>query len=182
MKKNQRTGFLIFSVLLILLGGSFLLWTSGFLTSFGRLWPVPLICIGLFLLYTTFFRSGPDFYIFPGVIISLAGIFALLKERLLSESTLGMIWPVFMIITGIAFFPYASRKKGSRRLSFIISGITVIILAISFLPFSFGLTDRSLTGFVAIWWPVLFIIMGVILLAVYVGGRYTEKKENNHRQ
>lgn len=179
MKRKQGVKTLVFSVLLILLGGSFLLWTSGFLSSFGRLWPVPMILIGLLLLYITFFKDGPDFYIIPGVIISLAGIFILLKERLLTESTIGMIWPIFMIMTGVAFFPYASRKRGTRRLSFIISGITVIILAISFLPFSFGLTQRSFAGFVAIWWPVLFIIMGVILLAVYIGGRYLEKKGND---
>jgi len=182
MNKDQRHITLVFSVLLILLGGSFLLWTSGYLSSFGRLWPVPMVCIGLFLLYLTFFRDAPDFCVFPGIIISLAGIFILLKERWLSESTIGMIWPIFMIITGIAFFPYSARKRGSRRLSFIISGIAMIILAVSFMPFSFGLTDRSLTGFVAIWWPVLFILMGVILMALYVGRRSAGKKGNDHHQ
>ncbi|MBN2051351.1 MAG: hypothetical protein JW760_12940 [Spirochaetales bacterium] len=182
MKNDKNNTTLILSVLFILLGGSFLLWTSGFLSSFGRLWPVPLILLGLFLLYVTFFKGGPDIYIFPGVIISLVGIFVILKERFLSESTLGMIWPVFMMITGIAFFPYAGRKRGYRRLSFIISGITVILLAVSFLPFSLGLTNRSLTGFVSLWWPVLIIILGIILLVVYIGGRYLDKKGNNHHQ
>lgn len=180
--KEQKNITLVFSVLLILLGASFLLWTSGFLTSFGRLWPVPMILLGLFLLYLTFLKNGPDFYIIPGIVIVLAGIFVLLKERFLSESTIGMIWPVFMMMTGIALFPYAARKRGTRRLSFIISGITVIILAISFMPFSFGLTERSLAGFVVIWWPVLFIIMGAVLLVVYIGRRYNDRKGNDSNQ
>ena len=103
--------YLILGVFVFIIGSLFLLWTLGVLPKYEGLWPLPVILIGLFLLYMVFFQHRRDIYIIFGMVLTLGGIFLLLINTVISEKNLIKIWPAFMLITGISLLPYGFRKK-----------------------------------------------------------------------
>jgi hypothetical protein len=167
---------LIIGVCCLLAGGLALLSTLGFLPSPGNLWPLPLIIVGMGILYSVFLKGKKDIYILPGMFLSLGGILALLLNTLISETSLVKIWPAFMLVTGLCLIPYALRKKHRYRMAVLISAFSIIALSCLFLPFSLGIASMSFTEFVLTWWPVLPIVLGVFLLIYYSYSSHKRKK------
>lgn len=161
--------YLILGVFIFITGSLFLLWTLGFLPRFEGLWPLPIIIIGLFLLYMVFFQGRRDVYIIFGMILTLGGIFILLVNTVISEKNLIKIWPAFMLITGISLIPYGIRKKKEKyRIAIIIPAVTIILLSCMFFLFSVDIMGLTFQQFVSIWWPVLIMILGITLILLYL--------------
>jgi len=52
-------------IVVLVLGGILLLWNLGYLPQLGRLWPVPMILVGLVFLYMTWPRGHSDRWLLP---------------------------------------------------------------------------------------------------------------------
>lgn len=171
--------YLILGVFIFISGNLFLLWTLGFLPRFEVLWPLPIIIIGLFLLYMVIFHGRRDVYIIFGMILTLGGVFILLVNTVISEKNLTKIWPAFMLITGISLIPYGIRKKKEKyRIGIIIPAVTIILLSCMFFLFSFDIMGLTFQQFVSIWWPVLIMILGIALILLYLFNKKTVKTRN----
>ncbi|MFP4113045.1 MAG: LiaF transmembrane domain-containing protein [Spirochaetota bacterium] len=160
----------IIGVFFVLFGGVLLLWTAGYLHRFISLWPLVPIIVGLVLLYFRVFQSGPDYYVFIGTSLLLAGLILLLAATAL-QVELGRIWPLFMTVIGVAFLAYGFRKQGASRVTFTVPGGAMTILSLIFLPFSLELVRVDFSSFVAVWWPVLLVIVGLVLIFAHLGRR-----------
>lgn len=160
----------IIGVFFVLVGGVLLLWTAGYLQRFVSLWPLLPLIVGLVLLYFRVFRRGPDYYVFLGTSLLLAGLLFLLTSTALPVE-MARIWPLFMTIIGVALLLYGVRKRGGTRVTFTVPGGAMILLSLVFLPFSLELVTTDFAAFVAVWWPVLLVIMGLALVFVHVGRR-----------
>jgi hypothetical protein len=179
MKKNNQRfpqKLLIFGILLIITGGVLLMQSLRYLT-FGELWPLPFLLIGLVLLYLVYFKGVSDQYILAGMALTLGGLFLFLLYTILPEKSLEKIWPAFMIIAGISLLPYAFRRKAKTRIGITISAIAIILLAILFFPFSLGIAGMKFSDFVLVWWPIVFIIIGLGLILYNLLHHKTEKKD-----
>ncbi|WP_455383724.1 LiaI-LiaF-like domain-containing protein, partial [Salinispira pacifica] len=97
----------------------------------------------------------------------LGGLFLFLMMTVMTAVGLERIWPVFMSIVGLSLFAYGMVKRGYARLSMTIPGIAIIALSLVFLPFSLGLAHQSFRAFVGEWWPVLFVVLGLVLILIY---------------
>jgi hypothetical protein len=155
---------LIAGISLIIIGGLLLLWNLGYLPFLGLLWPLPFMVVGIFLLYQVFVKKKGDWYIFPGMLFSLGGLFFLLLNTIMQRSGLIMIWPVFMSITGLSLIPYALKRRRRHRIDLLISSIFIVLLSLMFLPFSLKRTGITFFQFVLKWWPLLLIIAGSSLI------------------
>ena len=165
---NSSHKILIFGVTFIILGGGMLLWTSGYLSSFRSLWPVPLIFLGALLLFLVYLKGASDIYIFPGMFLCLGSICFLILNIFQPEDFINKIWPVFMFIAGVSIIPYAVKRKKHKKHALLISGISIVSLSIIFLPFSLGFVNKSFSEVVSIWWPVLFLVLGITFLVSYI--------------
>lgn len=154
---------LVLGILFLLIGGLLLLWRLGLLPSFGALWPVPFFVAGLYLLYMVL-QGRSRRYIFPGMLLTLGSLPFLLKSTVLPTMSLSRTWPVFMLITGLSFLPYGFGGR-RPRVAIIVPALTIMGLAVIFLPFSLGLTKTSFTEFVLTWWPTLLLLTGIILVS-----------------
>jgi len=155
---------LIAGIYLIIIGGVLLLWNLGYLPFLGLLWPLPFMVAGILLLYQVFIKKKGDWYIFPGMLFSLGGLFFLLLNTIMQRSSLIMIWPVFMAIMGLSLIPYALRRRRRHRIDLLISSIFIVLLSLMFLPFSLKRTSITFFQFVLKWWPLLLIIAGLSLI------------------
>ena len=175
MKRFPNT-LLVMSVLFIILGLGFLLWTSGYVTIIGAFWPVGIVLLGLFFLYIVFIRKGSARFLFPGMFLSLSGIFYLLFVRVTGGFILHHVWPVFMCIAGLSLLPQAFRKQGNRRIALFVPALAIIFLSFLFLLFSTDVVHTDFKEFIAVFWPVLFILVGFFLLILYIEKIYSERK------
>jgi hypothetical protein len=160
----------------ILVGGVLLLWNLGYLPQLARLWPVPIILVGLVFLYMAWPRRRSDKWIIPGMILTLGGIAALLITTVLSSESLARIWPLFMLVSGLSLIPYGYRKKGSARMAITIPGLFISLLAILFLPFSLHHEEGGFAAFVGRWWPMILVILGAVLVVSFFSVRKPSSK------
>ncbi len=181
MRKTRRfpNTLLVLSVFSITLGLGFLLWTSGYVSILGAFWPVVIVFLGLFLLYIVYIRKGPSRFSFPGMFLSLSGLFYLLFLRVSGGFPLRCLWPVFMCIAGISLLPQAFKRQGSRRIALFVPALAIIFLSFVFLLFSTNILNADFRHFVSVFWPVLFILIGFFLLILYVEKVYRERKGNS---
>ena len=159
--------FVILGVSFILAGVVLLLWTGGFLDKIVNLWPMLPLLAGLVAFYYRVFRHGPDYSIFVGTSLVLGALLLLLTTTVF-PTTLAQMWPLFMTIIGVAMLVYGLRKKTFARLTFTIPGGAMVLLSGVFLPFSLKIVSIDFAQFVAIWWPVIFVLVGGTLLVTHL--------------
>ena len=156
----------------IVLGSVLLLWTLGYLPAASALWPILVMFAGLWMLYAVFFRGGRESYVFSGLFLALGGAVVLLMNTVLSRVAMSRIWPVFMAIAGLSLLGYGMKKQEpSARTVLIVPAWAIVLLSLIFLPFSLDVVSISFIRFVWIWWPVLFIAAGVVMLVAHVRRR-----------
>ncbi len=178
MKKRPKPRYpnklLVAGVAILVAGGVLLLWNLGYLPQLGKLWPVPVMFGGLFLLYLAYPRGGSEKWIIPGMVLSFGGLVMLLLNTVLKEESLGRIWPSFMLITGLSLIPYAYKKHGAARTAIIIPAIFIAAMAIVFFPFS--LHPGGFKAFVLQWWPLIPVILGIALVVSFFSTRRPNSK------
>jgi len=175
-KKNfSREKLLSFGIIFIFLGIIFLLITTGKFTGRELIWPIIPLSLGLLLLYRSFFKSGKDIYLLIGMFLSLTGVYLLLRITILDRYGIEKVWPFFMLFTGISLLLYGFKKKKDNRLKIFVPAIAIIALSLFFLPFSLKLFTTKFLTFAVIWWPVIFIAMGIILIILFIAKRHEQK-------
>ena len=155
---------LVFGAVFSLLGVLLLLRTTGNIPTYSALWPAFLVVLGLLLLYFSLVRGASERYILLGMVCALVGLYVLLSKTILSEKDLRKFWPIFMTIVGVSFIPYGYKKRGNARIALLVPAWAIIALSLVFLFFSLGLSDTPFRAVIATWWPVVFIIIGVVLV------------------
>ncbi len=161
---------IVIGVSFVLAGLVLLLWTAGFLETVASLWPVAAIVGGLVLLYLRVFRDGRDSYLFFGMSLLFSGLL-LLAAITAVPVALGSVWPLFLTIIGLALFLYGMRKRGGSRVTFVTPGAAMVLLSFVFLPFSLGIVSARFSEVVRVWWPVLFVLVGGVLVIAHLGRR-----------
>jgi hypothetical protein len=167
---------LVAGVAVLVVGGVLLLWNLGYLPQPGKLWPVPVIIVGLVFLYMTWPRRHSDRWLIPGMVLTLGGVLFLLVNTVLTENGLARIWPAFMLVTGVSLVPYGFRRRGSARTALVVPGIFISCLALIFLPFSVRRTGGGFGAFARQWWPVILVLVGVALIASFFATRRPSNK------
>jgi hypothetical protein len=175
-KARYPNKLLVAGVTVALAGGVLMLWNFGYLPQPGRLWPVPVILVGLFFLYMAWPRRKSDRWIIPGMVLTLGGIVFLLMNTVLAAQSLARIWPAFMLVTGLSLVPYGFRRKGSARTAVVVPGLFISLLAILFFPFSLHHADGGFGQFVRQWWPMILVISGVLLIVSFFTVRRPSSK------
>ena len=175
-EKELPIRLLIIGTLFILTGSLLLLWTSADITYAQLLWPLFLILPGLGFLFRAIVRKGTEIHTIPGTFLTLLGIYLLLCNTILTDNEIEKIWPIFMLITGLSMTPYGIHKNRKLKIRIIVPAGTIIILSLFFLPFTMKILTIKFISFVTRWWPVLFIILGLIFLTIYYTKMYTMRK------
>ncbi|MGO9413051.1 MAG: LiaI-LiaF-like domain-containing protein [Spirochaetia bacterium] len=178
---NQRprypNKFLVIGVAGVVVGGVLLLLNLGYLPQPGRLWPIPVLVVGLFFLYMAWPRKHSDTWIIPGMVLTLGGLVFLLSNTVLEGENLQRIWPLFMLVTGVSLVPYALRKKASARAAIIVPAVFISFLALFFLVFSLHREEGGgLAAFVRQWWPMILVVLGIALIISFFSTRRPSSK------
>jgi cell wall-active antibiotic response 4TMS protein YvqF len=143
----------------------FLAATQGFLNlDWGNIWPVFLMLIGaggLAQALLTEDRNRRAGMVLGSTIPLLLGAFFFANTTgVLSWSDQGMLWPVYPLILGVAFFA-AYFASGREQAGYLVPGTILSLVGVVFLGITLTGTSYDSIGKV---WPIFLIIAGVLLL------------------
>ncbi|MFP4430066.1 MAG: hypothetical protein ACLFPV_02345 [Spirochaetaceae bacterium] len=155
---------LVPALLLILLGALFLPWTSGVLNILSAFWPVPLILIGVVQLSYVLVGKAREGYLFSGFLLVAGGVAALLFLTGIAHLELSRGWPGFVTLTGLVLIGFSYAQPPGKRPSYRIPGLVFLLMSGVFFLFSFDIVAASFSELVAAWWPLIFVLLGLLLL------------------
>jgi peptidoglycan/LPS O-acetylase OafA/YrhL len=165
---NNRRGAILPGIILIALGLWFLADALGLpLPGLGDLWPIFPLGFGLAMLAQYFIEGRrSEGLVFTGVSGTLIGAFFFtITLGPLSWGDLGIYWPVFPLIGGLAFLAQWLARPSERGLLVpALLGLGVGGLA---LLFTLNLLGSAADQIVANLWPAALILLGLGLLANY---------------
>lgn len=169
-RRSSRGGVLIPGLVLIALGAWFLVRALGVeLPGMAALWPIFPTIVGLSMFVGWFFAPkthGSHGVIIPAVINFLVGVFFFgFTFSIFPWSDMAILWPVFPLIVGVAFF-VAWIFSGFRDWGLLVPAGIVSAVGIVGMGFTtFGQVEAVST--LLRYWPVLLIGLGILVL---IGG------------
>jgi hypothetical protein len=166
-RKSDRTRVVIWGLIMVAVGFWFLLRTLGFrLPGMGQMWPIfpTLVGVSIFVgwLFTPNKRANHGMMI-PATINFLIGLFFFgFTLGVFPWGWMGVLWPVFPLIVGIAFFVAWVFSLFSNWGLLIPAGVTatVGIVGLGFTLAGQSVLFASLLRF----WPLALIALGVLVL------------------
>ncbi len=167
---RNRTSFYMGLILIFIGGGA--LYNSLFLEnlfSIQNLWPLFILLPGLYLEIDYFanYRHRDASVLIPGGILSLIGIYYLIKEFIPLVDNITS--PVFMVIIGVALLQYYAAKPLDRGL--LVISLTLIVLGL------FLIYGRVLGEF-PYWFNFGTIrALMILLLGLYLVARTSRKEK-----
>ena len=117
-----------------------------------------------------------SFFLAMGLTLLVDGALACMVKADFFPFTLSQIWPVFVIIAGLIVFGADLFIFRRIRTSFLFPSVMLVILGSGFLVFSTDLFHVSFRKIISVFWPVVLIVFGIFLLAVYEIQRINYKK------
>jgi len=159
----------------VAMGMGFLLLTTGLVRNAVMLWPIGPGLASAFMLYAVLRKNGQKKVVFLSLLVFLYSALMLLVYA--SPLTLRSMWPMFVVVTGIAVLPAGFLRYKRLRPVFFVPGSAFLILGALFSVFSFGFSSLSFRTFVTIWWPGFIMAGGLFLFVIY----FVNKSIYKHR-
>jgi hypothetical protein len=156
---------LIGGIVLIVLGLIFFAMTQGILNlSWGGLWPIFLVLVGIVGLARAFETGSPTrragAVMGSSIVLLMGAFFFATTLGLLDWSDHQALWPVYPLIVGIALLA-GYFASGRERTNFLTGGLIVSAASLVFLFFSLTSTSYSTLGRL---WPLFLIAAGILLV------------------
>jgi hypothetical protein len=166
----HRRDAILSGLLLIFLGAWLLARNFGMpLPGLEVLWPIfpTLGGVALLVQYLLEGRRQPG-PVFPGVALLLVGLFFFgFTLHYFAWSEMGRLWPVFILIGGVAFFVQWVAQADQRGRLFM-SALALVIGGVAL-----AATHQYLSAVVFKLWPLIFIFIGLGFLLGYVRSNRT---------
>jgi hypothetical protein len=136
---------------------------------------VVLIVAGLAFL-AQFFAGGrrSEGLVFTGVAAALLGVFFLaITLGRLTWNDAGRLWPIYVLIGGLAFLAQWLARPGERGL--LVPAVLALAVGGATLALALGLVRADVADQIIRLWPLVLIVLGLGLLGSYVmSGRRKE--------
>jgi len=129
---------------------------------------------GSVLLYLALTGTKPALFTFSGLFLSCCSLLFLIADARIIPYTIKQVWPVTVVLSGLALFPAGYVRFRKFQVSYMVPGIVLAALGFVFLCFSLNIIKISFAEFARAWWPLIFVIFGLSLVVLFV---YTKKQK-----
>ena len=176
MKKSASSGdkskfmkyiFPAIGLILIIISIFFLVAHSNKAIKVFAVKPFLLIVVGALALYFGLAILKKGIYIFVGLSANLLGVLSLLVEAQILPYKFSQVWPISIIIFGIALFPAGIFYFKRIRSIYLFPALMMIFLGTFFMLFSMDIVEISMAAFFSKWWPLMLLLSGLILVGIY---------------
>ena len=165
--RRSRSDDVLFlsAVITVLLGIALLLYTTRALDAVPSFWPMLVMALGGILLYFALVRGASLTFLFAGILLTLEGAFFLVS--VLVGWRFVEAWPLGMALAGLSGIAGGLAYKRKVLAAYFVPSLCFLVLGLAFSAFSFGWITGGFVAFVAVWWPALLIIGGILLFFAY---------------
>lgn len=126
----------------------------------------------LYLCATTIHRAWT---IFLGSFLILNGFFIFVVKLGVLPVGFRQLWPFIAILSAISLF-FSGIYKFKRIVAvYFVPSLVLVFLGVFFLQFSLHIIKVPIRIFAAMWWPLLFIFVGIGLLITFFYIQHTKK-------
>ena len=112
-------------------------------------------------------------YLFVAAFLLQIGLFLFLSALKIIPVAFSKAWPLLSVFAGLALIPAGWRHYGRFHFKYMVPAAAFILLGVGLLVFSLDLVSFSLTHFVFVWWPLLVVLTGLILILLALGTKIT---------
>ncbi|QTQ16942.1 hypothetical protein [Treponema parvum] len=126
-----------------------------------------LLVFGAVFIYVSIAVNHRAFFLYVGLNLCFFGMLALVLTFNIFRLSLGQIWPLGMVFCGISLIPAGYYRFRRLQTVYIFPSFVLILLGIFFGLFSFDILSVSFSSFVSVWWPTVFIILGIVLIGIF---------------
>lgn len=158
----------------MILGISFLL---GFLEGISRIsifFAFLLVVSGAVLAMLALKLNKRSAYLFFASLFMMAGFFLFLSALGIISLPFSRAWPLLSVFSGLSLLPMCWRRHGVLRKRYVVSSCAFVILGCVLLVFSLDVVPFSFRYFISNWWPLLFLLGGLTLVLISLGGRKSD--------
>ena len=146
----------------------FILSPGGTDSLFMTAWPVVGMVLGAVFLYFTLSFTHNSFHFFLGIFCALSGIFFGLVASGVVPKTLHEWWPASVVFASLALLASGFYKAHKLRIAYTFPAVTLLLLGIVFLLFSFRAIPVSFKSFALMFVPFFIIISGVFMVVLFL--------------
>ncbi len=136
--------------------------------------PTVTLVIGTIILYLNLVGKKHTYYTFIGLLLTSSWLPFLLVSAEVIPYSISEMWPIMVILSALMLIPLGYIRYGFLPISFVVSGCVLFGLGSIFLLFSLDIIEMSITAFVSKWWPMTFVVFGLLLIWLFF---YTKKHE-----
>jgi len=157
----------------MILGSAFLFGSLAEISRFSVFVSFFFIILGITCAIFALRLNKRSLYLFFAAFFLQTGLFLFLITLHIIPIAFSKAWPVLSVFAGLALIPAGWRYYGAFRLKNIVPAVVFIILGAGLLVFSLDLVSFSLMQFVIMWWPLLIVLVGLILILLALGTKKT---------
>lgn len=129
--------------------------------------PVGIFLAGLAILYSYIAFSRSPFKLFSGLSLSFFGIFSLVLAFDCFSVGLEKLWPFFVILTALSLLIAARTTGKVFAINYDLLALSLFILGIVFLLFSFNVIKMPLSRLALLICPLTLILAGTFLVILF---------------
>ncbi len=130
-----------------------------------------LFVVGGLLFYRSMTGKRLSSLFFISVVILCNGFLLMAIDIGFLNYSLAQIWPVMVMVSGIVLIPTSVYKYGKISSKFLVPALMIFLMGVFFLLFSLDIIKVSFVSFSAQWWPLFFILGGLLLTALFFYGK-----------
>ncbi|MDR1058267.1 MAG: DUF5668 domain-containing protein [Treponema sp.] len=163
----------IFGLLLMVLGAAFLLGTLSETSGVSVLFSFLIVVIGCLCAIFAIKLNKRPLYLFFASFFLMVGFFLFLAALHIIPASLSEAWPLLSVFSGLALLPAGWRRYNRFRSNFVVPACAFVILGCMLMVFSFDMVPFSFKQFILNWWPLLFVLAGILLVLLSLGSRHS---------
>lgn len=129
--------------------------------------PIVIILAGAFFLFLYYTRKKLVRTAFLGYFLTSSGIFSLIVCFRDFSLSIGNLWPFFVLFCGLSFLVASLQVHRRFTISAVVPSVVLVGLGIMLLCFSLDIITIPFRVFVAKWWPVFIVLLGIALIIIY---------------
>jgi hypothetical protein len=177
----------IIGLLLMFLGAAFLLGSLEGSSRISVLAAFLFVILGSLCAVLAIKLNKRSMYLFAAAFFFMVGLFLFLSALRIIPVSFSEAWPLLSVFSGLALLPAGWRKYGGFRSRFLAPACAFVVLGCVLLIFSFDVVPFSFAHFILNWWPLLFVLCGLILVLISLGtksnpGNSDEKPQEEQGQ
>jgi hypothetical protein len=163
-----RLAFII-GLLLILLGAVFLLGSLEGTSRVSVMAAFLFVILGCLCAGFAVKLNKRSTYLFVAAFSFMVGLFLFLSAIRIIPFSFAQAWPLLSIFSGLALLPAGWRRYGGFSSRFFVPACAFVALGCVLMVFSFDVVPFSFSHFILNWWPLLFVLCGLILILISLG-------------